>query len=105
MATESRAAVAKISAHETTWPLQALSTASLISSTTSNPLMEFRFGRAVFSPVKFLVSSNRTDPSHPCVTIQHIISNNIEMESDIHVPCLEIMLVKKCPTERIHLLS
>jgi len=34
MATESRAAVAKISAHETTWPLQALSTAALISSTT-----------------------------------------------------------------------
>lgn len=66
MATESRAAVAKISAHDTTGRLQALSTASLISSTTSKPLIEFRLGRAVFSPVKLCVSSSRTDPSQPC---------------------------------------
>ncbi|RDY13447.1 hypothetical protein CR513_01638, partial [Mucuna pruriens] len=66
MATESRAAVAKISAHDTTGRLHALSSAALISSITSKPLIEFRFGRAVFSPVKFLVSSSRTDPSHPC---------------------------------------
>ena len=77
MATESRAAVAKISAHETTWPLQALSTAALISSTTSNPLIEFKFGSAVFSPMNFLVSSNRTDPSHPCNSSQPSIYHNI----------------------------
>jgi hypothetical protein len=57
--------MAKISAQETTGRLHALSTAALISSTTENPLIEFIFGKAVFSPVKFLVSSSRTDPSHP----------------------------------------
>lgn len=65
MATESRAAMAKISAHETTGRLQALSTAALISSTTEKPLTELRFGNAVFSPVKFRVSSSNIDPSHP----------------------------------------
>lgn len=66
MATESRAAMAKISAHDTTGRLQALSTAALISSTTENPLAELLFGKAVFSPMKFLVSSSRIDPSQPC---------------------------------------
>lgn len=66
MATESRAAMAKISAQDTIGRLQALSTAVLISSTTENPLIELIFGNAVFSPVKFLLSSNRTDPSQPC---------------------------------------
>lgn len=65
MATESRAAMAKISAQDTTGPLHTLSTAALISSTTENPLIELIFGRAVFSPVKFGVSSSRTDPSQP----------------------------------------
>jgi len=65
METESRAAIAKISAHDTTGRLQALSTAALISSTTSKPLIEPIFGSAVFSPVKFGVSSSRTDPSQP----------------------------------------
>lgn len=69
MAIESRAAMAKISAHDTTGRLQALSTAALISSTTENPLIELIFGRAVFSPVKFRVSSSRTDPSQPCIEI------------------------------------
>lgn len=68
MDTESRAAMAKISAHETTGLLQALSTAALISSTTENPLIELIFGFVVFSPVKFLVSSNTTDPSQSCVS-------------------------------------
>jgi hypothetical protein len=44
MATESRAAVAKISAQDTTGPLHTLSTAALISSTTENPLIELIFG-------------------------------------------------------------
>jgi hypothetical protein len=34
-------------------------------SMTSNPRAEFLFGFAFFSPVKFDVSSNRIDPSHP----------------------------------------
>jgi hypothetical protein len=42
----------------------------LISSTTENPLIELIFGKAVFSPVKFLVSSSRTDPSQPWNLIQ-----------------------------------
>lgn len=67
MATESLAAIAKISAHDTTGRLQALSTAALISSTTSKPLIELRFGSAVFSPTKKGVSSSRTDPSQPCI--------------------------------------
>jgi len=66
MATESRAATAKISAHDITGRLHALSTAALISLTTSNPLIEFRFGSAVFSPEKEGVSSSSTDPSQPC---------------------------------------
>ena len=66
MATESRAAIAKISAHDTTGPLQAWLTAALISSTTSKPLIELILGNAVFSPRKKGVSSSRTDPSHPC---------------------------------------
>ena len=41
MAAESRAAMARISTHDTT-PRHALSTALLISSTTSNPLTEFK---------------------------------------------------------------
>lgn len=65
IAVESLAAMARISAHETT-PGQAFSTADFILSITSNPLAEFRFGFAVFSPVKEEVSSSRSEPSHPC---------------------------------------
>lgn len=67
MATESRAAIAKISAHDTTSRLQALVTAALIWSTTSKPLIELIFGNAVFSPMKVGVSSSRIDPSQPYV--------------------------------------
>jgi hypothetical protein len=67
MATESRAAIAKISAQDTTSRLQALVTAALIWSTTSKPLIELLFGNAVFSPMNVGVSSSRTDPSQPCV--------------------------------------
>lgn len=69
MFTESRAATANISAHETTLRLQALSTAFLISSITLNPLTEFTFGRAVFSPLKLEVSSSRIDPSQPYIQV------------------------------------
>lgn len=65
MATESRAAIAKISAHDMIGRLQALSTAALIWSTTSKPLSELIFGIAVFSPMKVGVSSSRIDPSQP----------------------------------------
>lgn len=59
--TASLAAIASISAHETT-PLHALSTAVLMVSTTSKPLAEFKFAPANFSPS---VPSRRTDASHP----------------------------------------
>lgn len=59
--TESRAAIASRSAHDTT-PGHALSTELLILSTTSNPLIEFKLGRANFSPS---LPSNSTDPSQP----------------------------------------
>ena len=48
--TESRAAMATISAQET-MPGQASSTSDLISSITLNPLTELLFGPAVFSPL------------------------------------------------------
>ena len=60
--TESLAAMANISAQETT-PLHALSTELLIVSTTSNPLAEFRLGRADFSTSP--PPSSNIDPSQP----------------------------------------
>ena len=53
--------MATISAHDTT-PGHALSTELLILSTTSNPLTEFKLGRANFSP---LLVSNSIDASQP----------------------------------------
>jgi len=64
IATESAAAMARISAHDTT-PGHTFSTAVFMLSMTSNPRAEFLFGFAFFSPVKFDVSSSRIDPSHP----------------------------------------
>ena len=64
VATESLAAMAKMSAHDTT-PGHTFSTAVFMSSTTSNPLTEFWLGLAVFSPVKPEVSSSSIEPSHP----------------------------------------
>ena len=64
MVTESLAAIAKTSAHETT-PGHTFSTADLMLSTTSNPRTELRLGAAFFSPVKEDVSSSSNDPSHP----------------------------------------
>lgn len=66
--TESRAVMARMSAHETT-PGHSLSTLDLILSITSNPLTELLLGPAVFSPTKEDVSSSNIDPSHPCQTI------------------------------------
>lgn len=80
MTTESLAAMARTSAHETT-PGQAVSTLDFISSTTSNPLTEFAFGAAFFSPMKEDVSSRSTEPSHPC----HESSRKPHEESTIHV--------------------
>lgn len=62
--TESRAATAKISAQDTI-PAQEVSRLVLIVSTTSNPLIDPEFVAAVFSPVKFAVSSSKTDASQP----------------------------------------
>jgi len=64
MKTESLAATAKMSAHETT-PGHSFSTSDLMASITSNPLTEFALGNAVFSPVKFAVLSSKMDASHP----------------------------------------
>ena len=63
--TESRAATARMSAHDTVW-LQTASTWDLMVSITSKPLMELMLGFAVFSPVNVEVSSNSTEPSQPC---------------------------------------
>ncbi|OAY84397.1 hypothetical protein ACMD2_02060 [Ananas comosus] len=63
--TPSRAARARMSAHETV-ALQAASTFDLMVSMTSKPRTEFRFGKAFFSPVKVAVSSKRIEPSQPC---------------------------------------
>jgi len=60
--TESLAAMASISAQETT-PLHALSTELLIVSTTSYPLTEFLLGIADFSASS--PPSRSIDPSQP----------------------------------------
>lgn len=65
LTTESRATTAKISAQDTT-PGHELSNWVLMVSITSNPLNDPEFVGAVFSPVKFAVSSNNTDASQPC---------------------------------------
>ena len=75
--TESRAAMARISAQET-MPGQAPSTLDLISSITLNPLTELAFGRAVFSPVNVDVSSSSIDPSQPCFQTSHKIHQNFK---------------------------
>lgn len=62
--TESRAAMAKISAQETT-PGHTLSTWDFMLSITFRPLMEFLLGPAVCSPVNEEVSSRRSDASQP----------------------------------------
>lgn len=66
--TESRAVMARMSAHET-MPGHIFSTLILILSITSNPLTELLLGPEVFSPKKDGVSSNSKDPSHPCQII------------------------------------
>lgn len=65
--TPSLAAMARISAQDTVLPPQAASTRVLMVSMTSNPLAEFRFGNAFFSPVKVGVSSSSIDASQPCM--------------------------------------
>ncbi|KAH0470498.1 hypothetical protein IEQ34_000221 [Dendrobium chrysotoxum] len=77
MTTESLAVMAKISAQETT-PGQAFSTAAFILSITSNPLTDWLFGPAFFSPVKLGVSSRSKDPSQPCNK-----QNNIKLEANL----------------------
>ena len=67
--TASRAAMARMSAHET-WVGHAASSSALIASTTSNPRREFLLGAAFFSPVIVAVSSNNTEASHPYITKQ-----------------------------------
>lgn len=76
MTTESLAAIAKISAHETT-PGHAFSTVALILSITSNPLIELLLGGAVFSPLKVGVSSRSTDASQPYNACMHADTCNL----------------------------
>lgn len=63
--TESLAAMARMSAHETVSG-HTDSRSDFIESITSNPRREFRLGGAVFSPTSPSVSSNNTEASHPC---------------------------------------
>jgi hypothetical protein len=58
---QSRASIASISAQDST-PGHSLSTALLISSTTSNPLAELLLEMEIFSPS---CASNSIDPSQP----------------------------------------
>lgn len=62
--TESRAATARMSAHETVCG-HTVSSSVLALSTTSNPRSDPAFGPAPFSPVKLPVSSRSTDASQP----------------------------------------
>lgn len=64
LTTESRAAMATISAQDTT-PGHMASTVVLISSITSNPLKLLLLKGEVFSPTNDEVSSRSTDPSQP----------------------------------------
>lgn len=90
MTTESLAAMAKMSAHETT-PGQAFSTTVFIWSITSNPRSESLFGIAFFSPVKVDVSSSKTDPSHPYIRNKHIIKQKVSWIKTI-IPQYTIIL-------------
>ena len=63
--TESRAAAATMSAHETVSG-QISSNCCLMSSMTLNPRAEFKLGVAVFSPTKPGLSSSKLEPSQPC---------------------------------------
>lgn len=66
--TESLAAMAKISAQDTT-PGHTLSTADLMLSMTLNPRAELWFEAAFCSPVKLDVSSSRIEASHPYIYV------------------------------------
>lgn len=68
--TESLAAIVRMSAQDTT-PGHSDSISDFMASISSNPLNEFAFGAAVFSPTKLGVSSNSTDASHPCKTFKN----------------------------------
>ncbi|CAA6673052.1 unnamed protein product [Spirodela intermedia] len=63
---ESLAARARMSAQETVLG-HSLSSAALISSTTSNPLMELRLGLESFSLTMLGLLSSRTDASQPFI--------------------------------------
>jgi len=91
--TESRAAIARISAQETT-PGQAASTLVLMSSITSKPLRELTFAAADFSPVKVEVSSNRTDASHPYkfVSRNKLITNIQKVKNAVNLICLLLLI-------------
>lgn len=64
------AAMARTSAQDTVLG-QALSISAFILSTTSNPLAEFKFGRASFSVLNDVELSSRTDASQPYNIILH----------------------------------
>lgn len=80
--TASLAAMARISAHETT-PGHCFSSSCLISSITLYPL-KLKFAGESFSAVFSLVESIRTDPSHPYF-----------IEKNINQPLFSIIYVKK----------
>ena len=64
----SLAAMVRISAQETI-PGHSDSILFLILSIILKPFKEFMFGEAFFSPCSVIVSSSKTDPSHPCTYV------------------------------------
>jgi hypothetical protein len=87
--TESRAATARMSAHDTVRGHSASSRALMVS-TTPNPLSDPAFGPAPFSPVKLPVSSSRTDASQPwrtyrqACTARHLTCSQRFVHPDRH---------------------
>lgn len=90
--TASLAAIVRISAQETI-PGHSDSRLFLILSIILKPFKECMLGEAFFSPVSVIVSSSRTDPSHPCVhdSINQIWFSQISINS-IVLKCIQQQL-------------
>ena len=93
MTTLSLAAMARMSAQETT-PGQTFTTADLMASMTSNPLAEPLLGVAIFSPWKLGVSSSNSEASQPYTMIDHIIIKHIYVYIyNIITSCLIVLVI------------
>jgi hypothetical protein len=83
MTTLSLAAMARMSAQETT-PGHTFSTADLTASMTSNPLTEPLLGLAIFSPWKLGVSSSSSDASQPYIYIHTLHARGSQSQIKQH---------------------